>query len=426
MSAPPNLEKTKTPGVYKRGNRYVVTYRDPDGKGRKKAVGTLAEAKALKSAIATDIERGEYNDATQARFPDYARAWVKSYAGSTSKGITDDTRRDYETRLEQDAIPLFRRLRLCDIDAAALDKLASRVASGPLCRTCHGRGFVDGVGLCMKCKGAGRVDGPAPSPATVRLALAPVKALLATAVQRRDLRMNPIAGYRTRHEVRAKDDTEPERVKALSEAELRALLDAIDHVDDSGRWRPFFEFLAQTGLRIGEAIEVRWGDVDLGKQTLRVTRRYYRGRVASPKSKYGRRSIRLSPAMCRDLWRRSAEERPADDDLVWTSELGKRVDPSNLVSRVLKPAARQAGVGDWLGCHTFQAHLRDGLVPPRLERRSGAAVAWSSQAVVHARHVRALARRGPAGGRLARRDRRQRAGNITSRDRVSAGDGRRG
>jgi integrase len=28
------------------------------------------------------------------------------------------------------------------------------------------------------------------------------------------------------------------------------------------RWRLFFQFLAQTGLRIGEAIELRWRDVD--------------------------------------------------------------------------------------------------------------------------------------------------------------------
>jgi integrase len=124
--------------------------------------------------------------------------------------------------------------------------------------------------------------------------------------------------------------------------------------DATGRWRPFFEFLAQTGLRIGEAIEVRWSDIDFGTKTLRVSRRFYRGRVGTPKSKYGRRPIRLSPAMAQRLWQRWADERPADDDLVWTSELGKRVDQSNLVSRVLKPAARTSGVGDWVGFHTFR------------------------------------------------------------------------
>src|SRR4051794_12036588 len=33
---------------------------------------------------------------------------------------------------------------------------------------------------------------------------------------------------------------------------------------------------------IGEAIELRWGDIDLGARTVRVERRFYRGRVAPP------------------------------------------------------------------------------------------------------------------------------------------------
>ena len=31
-----------------------------------------------------------------------------------------------------------------------------------------------------------------------------------------------------------------------------------------------------------------------------------------------------------------------------------RVEPSNLMSRFLKPAARDAGMGDWVGFHTFR------------------------------------------------------------------------
>ena len=36
------LERTKTPGVYKRGNRYVVVVRDPSGKQRKHSAATLS------------------------------------------------------------------------------------------------------------------------------------------------------------------------------------------------------------------------------------------------------------------------------------------------------------------------------------------------------------------------------------------------
>jgi integrase len=37
-----------------------------------------------------------------------------------------------------------------------------------------------------------------------------------------------------------------------------------------------------------------------------------------------------------------------------TSARGLRVDPHNLAVRVLKPASRAAGVGDWPGFHTFR------------------------------------------------------------------------
>jgi integrase len=48
-------------------------------------------------------------------------------------------------------------------------------------------------------------------------------------------------------------DREADKVKALSELELAALLRALPEAS-----RPFLAFLAETGLRIGEAIELRW------------------------------------------------------------------------------------------------------------------------------------------------------------------------
>ena len=126
------------------------------------------------------------------------------------------------------------------------------------------------------------------SPNTVRLALAPVKALLATAVEEGLIRANPAAGVRIA-QATAEEQAEDERVKALTEEELRRLLAEIP-----SEWRLFFEFLAHTGLRIGEAIALRWSDVDLGQRRLLVRRRLYRGAFAPRKSKYGRRDVPLS------------------------------------------------------------------------------------------------------------------------------------
>jgi len=53
------LEATRTPGIYKRGNRYVVVYRHT-GKQHKRFCHTYAEARSVKAQIKADIDRGEH------------------------------------------------------------------------------------------------------------------------------------------------------------------------------------------------------------------------------------------------------------------------------------------------------------------------------------------------------------------------------
>jgi integrase len=345
------LEKTRTPGIYKRGSRFVVTFRDPDGRARKKFAATYTEAKTLKARIAADVSRDEYLEpTTREEFATYARRWIATYPGAGSKGIRPETREDYRVQLERDAIPLLGRKRLGQIDKKALTALAERVASGPLCRRCRGRGFDELGRICTGCQMKGRIpeDG-AISANTVRLALAPVKAMLGFATEQGELRRNPAIGFRTRYTQKPEGELEEESedVKALDDEQLAALFEALEAKEEWRRWRRFFEFLTHTGLRIGEAIELRWKDVDFGQRTLRVERRFYRGKVGRPKSAYGRRTLALTPGLVQQLWLRWAEEKPDPEELVFTSERGARIDQSNLMSRVLKPAAVTAGIGSW-------------------------------------------------------------------------------
>jgi integrase len=120
-------------------------------------------------------------------------------------------------------------------------------------------------------------------PNTVRLQLAPVKALLATAVEEGLIRSNPSAGLRlVTNGHAAVEDAEPEKAKALTEDELRALLAAVP--DES---RLLLTLLAQAGLRISEALPLRWGDIDFGRRRLLVRRSLSRGRIAPPHSSGG-------------------------------------------------------------------------------------------------------------------------------------------
>ncbi len=93
------------------------------------------------------------------------------------------------------------------------------------------------------------------------------------------------------------DEAGAERARALTEDELRRLLANV--APDS---RLLAEFLAHTGLRISEAVALRWGDLDLGRRRVQVRRRFYRGSYGPPKSRYGRRDVPLTAGMARRLW----------------------------------------------------------------------------------------------------------------------------
>jgi integrase len=187
------------------------------------------------------------------------------------------------------------------------------------------------------------------SAATARRVLAPLRALLATAVEEGLIRSNPALGIRLASPGPSGAVEDEGSVKALSEAELAALLAATPE-----EWRLLIRFLAHTGLRISELVALRWEDVDLGRNLVRVRRRAYRGSIDAPKSRYGRREIPLAAGLARDLWEhRETVGRNGDSDPVFQSSSGTPVRRENVFRRILKPAAEAAGV-PWAGFDTLR------------------------------------------------------------------------
>jgi integrase len=315
MAAP--FERTSVPGVYRRGRRYVVTYRDPSGRQRKRSAATLAEARRLKSALAADVARGEYREQSQIRFDDYARQWIAGYQGRTSRGIRPRTLEDYRRSLERLAIPHFGAMRLGEIEPR------------------HVKAFLGGL--------ADRV-----APLTLRNALTPLRALFATAVEEGLVRSNPCAGLRAGGR-RRPDPDGAHGPRALTEPQLDALVAELPP-----EWRLLVTTLAQTGLRISELVALRWSDIDLDARRIRVRRAIVDGVADVPKSAYGVRDVPISPALARALAaHRLGALRSGDDDPTFTSAEGALINPRNLLRRVVKPAAVRAGV-PWAGLHTMR------------------------------------------------------------------------
>jgi integrase len=310
------MDRTGTPGIFKRGNRYVVVARDHKGKQVKRFTTTLAEARDVKATLRADVARGEYRSRTRITFAEYAKTWLDTYNGRTSRGIRESTMVEYRRAIEQRAIPFFGRLQLVEIEPRDVKRYLAEVAA------------------------TGR------SQNTIRLALAPVRALFATAVEEGVLRFNPATGVRLPRPINPKP--EEEQTKALTEAELRRLLAEV-----APEWRLLVRFIALTGLRIGEALALRWSDLDLGHRRLRVARRVYGGEFAPPKSAYGRRTVPITEALAQDLWQHRKDERPISDDaLVFPGRAGEPVDPST-VFRAVRAAGKRSGT-PWAGLHTLR------------------------------------------------------------------------
>ncbi|MGZ4391176.1 MAG: tyrosine-type recombinase/integrase [Gaiellaceae bacterium] len=315
------MVRTGTPGIYRKGSRYVVVFRDPHGKQRKRSARTLAEARTLKAALTADVKRSEYVAETRVTFADYAARWIATYDSRTTRGIRPGTLRDYRRALGLDAegnatggaAGYFGRTPLSAIRAQDVKAYAAHVAARGVARN------------------------------TVRLAVAPVKALLATAHEEGLLRSNPAAGLRLGRTVAASSVKE---THALTEEEVVRVL---AEVPESHRL--LVEFLAQTGLRISEALPLTKADIDFGRKRLSVSRRLYEGAVDAPKSRHGVRQVPLSPGLSQRLWLLLAKAE--DDALVFPDADGQPLSRTHLY-RVVRAAGERAGIEWPVGLHTFR------------------------------------------------------------------------
>jgi hypothetical protein len=103
MSAP--RVKTQTPGIYRRGSKYSVVITGPDGRKRWRSCDTLAEARAAKSALTTDVRRGEYAALPRVRLGEFVDQWLEGYQGRTRNGVRPATVADYRKLLDRHASP---------------------------------------------------------------------------------------------------------------------------------------------------------------------------------------------------------------------------------------------------------------------------------------------------------------------------------
>lgn len=254
-----NYEKTGTPGIFRRERgdgsfSYSVAYRHPVSRKTtfKVAGKTLREAKALKRRLEEERERGISSPDGQLTF---GELW-DLYAEQHLPTLAPSTKADYLSASKR-LLSAYRLARVNSIDTAEVLRYREEL-------------------LRTKSSTTGRVL----SPKRVRNLLLVLGSVYSFAVATGRARSNPVQGMR-----RAGRSQEPEeRAVFLTQEEVGELLRSVKQVNPAHY--PLFLLLAQTGMRLSEALclEHHPETIDLVRRRIHITRSVYRGVAKRPKN----------------------------------------------------------------------------------------------------------------------------------------------
>jgi integrase len=338
--------------VVKKGARYFVKIElDPDpltGKRRQKwhsGFNTKREAEKVRVDLLSKFDRGEYVEPTQQTLADYLTEWLKAIEHTVRPSTFDS----YERNVHNHVIAHIGTTKLAKVDAVVLNGLYSLLlASGRRLPSRTGRGYSREVidrALELRADGLSLTATAEQMQTEFDEASHITKDTLASLLRRQEQRravddmpagldrrtvnyVHTILHRAFKDAVRwgrlarnPADAADPPRagqksdgVHAWDAATLRTLLTRSRESGD--RLQALWVLLATTGMRRGEAIGLRWKDVDLDKGRLSVVQTITQTRskvtIGEPKTARGRRSIALDDAtvgVLRDHRKTMLEER---------------------------------------------------------------------------------------------------------------------
>ena len=292
-----------------------------NGKRTSRMVGSKTAAENVANKIQARLQLGEFDfegkdDAPEPGFEEYADSWISTIAPATCK---ESTVQSYKDLLRLHILPVFGSLKLKEITRGKVkDFLASKIMEGfAASSVIHMKNVISGI--------LNKAVDDEMLPSNVALRIGKI--------------------------VQKSNGDEQENGKAgadpLSREETRLLLDVVDgHYPKD---YPLFLLLFRTGLRIGEAFALKWGDIDFNGRFIHVQRGLSRMKIQTPKNGKTRR-VDMTPQLADTLMAYKIECKKKGlalglgdaPEYVFTNEKGGFMDVNNWRRRVFNKALEKA------------------------------------------------------------------------------------
>lgn len=236
-------------------------------------------------------------------FASVARAWLESHKQSWAEW----TYRKFKADLEARVIPKIGNRPLNDVTAKELRLLRESILAD----------------------GRKRNDGKL-SNRSVNHIMQPVKAIFNELHADGDITSNPASRLGKLKEKRIAE------IDPFSDAEVKALIKAA-----GPRYRPYVEFLFESGFRPNEAMGLKWSNVNLTASILSVREGRVLGKDKDPKTEAAIRDVEITPGIMRALKRQRVLSYLAHS-YVFVTETGQPLEINNFRTRVWEPALKKA------------------------------------------------------------------------------------
>ena len=307
--------------VIKRSDRkYLVRVSlgvDADGKRKyhnKTINGTKKEAEAYKNKILHQVDTGTFYEPSKEYFRDYINNWLETVAKIR---VTEKTLRGYEQSTRLYLVPVLGKTSLDRITPDQVQSLYHEMTEKGL------------------------------ASATVKSAHAVLNSAMKQAVKWGKIVRNPA-------ELVDLPRKEQNEMKVLNVDQTKKFLEAAI----CNRMKSLFTLLIVTGMRPGEALALKWSDIDFEKKRITINRSLSRvgGKwsLKEPKTSRGRRSVPVPQEVLEDLIELKGmqeEEKKKKQDyhdygFVYATSSGEPFSDRNINRQYFKPLLKDAGLPD--------------------------------------------------------------------------------